>query len=404
MTYGDDTEKDAPGRHPEAEQTMESLLAEQADLQSKVQSRDLVWVKVVQVREGQVLVDIGEKSEAVIPASEFLEEVPAPGKRVPAILVKRGRGDEPTTLSVEKARARLGWEQAERSFTEKARVRGKVLSAVKGGFLVDVGGVRAFMPASLADLRPVRNPKALVGTGVRAYILEMNKDKGQMVISRRAVLEEDAQKRKSKLLEEIKAGQVRIGRVNRIGENGLFVDIGGLEGLVQVEDVAWKDPEAAKAKFERGQKVRAKVLKVDGEQVALGLKQLLPHPGDSVRKKYPVKAVVKGTVSEILKDEGVRIALQKGETAFCPMRELPTEGGDPTKARPERGEFLPPIWPKEGEAVTGIVLGVHPKTFEPTVSIRRYEAAQDRKRVAKYLKGAPPLTLGQLLGGGGEEE
>ncbi|MFA6029242.1 MAG: S1 RNA-binding domain-containing protein [Elusimicrobiota bacterium] len=391
-------------------QSMKELLQEQSDFESKLEKREVVWVKVIQALPEHVLVDIGEKREAVIPGSEFpADERPAAGRRVPAVLVSRGRGDKPTTLSTAKARWKLGWEQAVKAYEEKARVRGRVTSAIKGGFLVDVGGVTGFLPSSLADLRPVRDPKTMIGTGVRCVIIELNKDKGQIVLSRRAVLEEETTKRKAKLLDELKVGEIRIGRVLRVNENGLFVDIGGLEALVPTAEIAWKDAEGAKAKVERGQKIRARVLRIEKEtgKVALGVKQLTPHPADSVRKRHPVKSIVKGKVSEILAD-GVRVKLSEHENAFCTVEELPVDGVEPPRDRFERrsrDEFrpvLPPLWPKVGEEVSGIVLGVHPTTFEVSISIRRYEAIQDRKRVAQYLKAAPPLTLGQLLNPGDE--
>lgn len=409
-----DETKDIPAgeeAEPEPEtQTMESLLQEQSEFESKLERRDIAWVKVISVSGGSVLVDIGEKREAVIPASEFpAEDPPSAGKRVAAVLVSRGRGEKPTLLSAAKARWKLGWDAVVKAFEEKARVRGRVTSAVKGGFLVDIGGVGGFLPSSLSDLRPVRNPQSMVGTGVRCYIIELNKDKGQLVLSRKAVLDEEVRKRKEKLFSALKVGQIRIGRVVRAGEPGLFVDIGGLEGIVHTSDIAWKDPEGAKAKTERGKKVRVRVLRVEpeAERVALGIKQLLPHPGDAVRKKHPLKSVVRGKVAEIT-PEGVRVRVSESETAFCPVAELPVDGVEIPRDRSERYDRsakapqLPPIWPKPGEEVAGLVIGVRATTFEVELSIKRYEAIQDRKRVAQYTKAAPPLTLGQLLNPDGE--
>jgi small subunit ribosomal protein S1 len=389
----------------EEEQTMEALLKEQDAQSDKLNKREVIWVKVIQAGKEQVLVDVGEKSEAFVPTNEFPEDqLPEAGKRIPVVLVKRGRGDGPTQMSTKQARQRLGWDQIAKAFEEKARVRGKVTSSIKGGFLVDVNGVSGFMPSSQTDLRPVRKPEALVGTGVRCYILEMNAEKQQVILSRRAVLEEDAKDRRDKLMKELKPGMVRIGRVMRVNEHGVFIDVGGLDGLVRDEDVAWKGPEEAKKKIKRGAKLRVRVLKIDGEtgKVALGIKQLQAHPADAIRKRYPLKKVVSGKVVEIVKD-GVHIELAKGDKAFCSVRELPVEGGDPTRSRPDKRETLPPVWPKEGDSVSGIVVGVMNNTFEVSVSIRRYEAIQERKSVQRYMKEAPPLTLGQLLTGDGEE-
>ena len=420
----DETKEREDAVAEEGGESMEALLQEHTEFQDKLAKHEVVWVKVILLSAENVLVDIGERNEAVIALSEFpADEKPIVGRRVPAVLVRRGRGDQPSQLSTEKARWKLGWEAVVKAHAEKQRVKGKVTGAVKGGFLVNVGGVTGFMPASLADLRPVRKPELLVNTGVRCYIVELDKGKGQMILSRRAVLEEDQAKRREKVLGETDPGAIRIGRVVRVTEAGVQVDIGGLEGLVRPEDVAWKDAEQALAKIERGAKLRVKVLNVETGtgKVSLGLKQLTAHPADGLRKKYAVKAVVKGTITEILKD-GVRLSLAKGDPGFCPVRELPTEGGDPTKAnrdrdrdmmrggggrdmmrgRPGKDENLPPIWPKVGDAVSAIVLGINNATVEVTVSIQRFEAIQDRKSVARYMRGAPPLTLGQLLNPDGE--
>lgn len=418
MTQSDDIQERDDAHEVEGE-SMEALLKEHTDFQEKLNKREVVWVKVILVKGEVVLVDIGERNEAVIPLSEFpSDEKPTVGRRVPAILVHRGRGDQPAQMSIEKARWSLGWEGVVKAHAQKQRIKGKVKGSVKGGFLVDVGGVTGFMPASLADLRPVRKPEILVNTGVRCYIVELDKGKGQMILSRRAVLEEDASKRRDKILGEITVGMIRVGRVTRVSEAGIFVDVGGLEGLVHNEEIAWGPFDEAKKKVERGAKLRVKVLTVENARVSLGLKQLLPHPADALRKKYLVKAVVNGKVSEILKD-GVRIKLSKGDAAHCAAKELPTEGGDPTRGRadrfdgggshggggggrggggrPDRNEGLPPLWPKVGDEVGAIVIGINQPTLEVTVSIRRFDAIQERKSVAKYMRGAPPVTLGQIF-------
>ncbi len=388
------------------EPTMESLLKAQDAQDDKLKNKEVIWVKVIQANKEQVLIDVGEKSEAFVPIAEFPEDqIPEAGKRIPVIMVKRGRGDSPTQMSTKQARARLGWDQVAKAFEEKARVRGKVMSSIKGGFLVDLNGVSGFMPSSQSDLRPVRKPETLVGTGVRCYILEMNKEKQQVILSRRAVLEEDAKERRENLLKELKTGMVRIGRVMRVNEHGIFIDVGGLDGLVRNEDVAWKDVEEVKKKVKRGAKLRVRVVSIDVEtgKVSLGIKQLQPHPADSIRKRYPLKKVVAGKVVEVTK-EGVRLELAKGDKGFCPVRELQTEGGDPTRGRPDKREQLPPIWPKVGDEISGIVIGVQNSTFEVSVSIRRFEAIQERKSIQRYMKEAPPLTLGQLLTGDSAEE
>lgn len=396
-------------QEPSSETSMESLLQEQASFRQRLDSRAVVWVKVVQVQGGSVLVDIGEKQEGAVPAADFApDSPPAPGARVPVILLGHGRDDRQAALSHKKARLQLGWEQAVKAFEEKSRVRGTVVSAVKGGFMAEVLGVPAFLPASLADLRPVRNPEAMLHTGVRCYIVEINRDKKQLVLSRKAVLEEEGKKRRDKLLSSIKPGEVRIARVTHVAGAGVFADLGGLEGFIPAPELAWQNPEKARKAAAHGQKLRVKILKIETQtgKVTLGVKQLTPNPADLLKKKYPAKAIVKGSVAEVRPD-GVRIQVSEDVFAFCPLEELPAEGPPPDRAGPERGagrgaETRRVVWPAVGDKVGAVVLGIRSSTFEVLASVRRFDDMQDRKRVAKYLKAAPPLTLGQILTSDGD--
>lgn len=385
-------------------ETMESLLAQQESLVERLSGKKVAWVKVIQVTKDSVLVDIGEKREGIVPLSEFIgepekskgkpgsapqdkEAAPAVGQRIPVIFSGSAKGQGPTTLSYKRAKAELGWETAKKAFAEKSRIRGQVVSAIKGGFLVDVGGLSGFLPASLADLRPVREPARMVGTGVRCYIIEINEPKRQLVLSRKAVLEEEAGKRRTLLLSELRIGEVRIGRIIHSGPAGLLVDIGGAEGLVHPVDIAWGVPKPD-PKLERGAKVKVKVLSKpqEGEKVSLGIKQLTANPAEAIKKKFPPKTIVRGKILEI-SATGVKIKLDSGTPAFSPLSECE--------------EFAKL---KVGDAITALVSGVDSTTFEILVSVNRYNDIQDRKRMAQYLKAPPPLTLGQLLSRDTKEE
>lgn len=398
MEQTTDLNKDAwenagPEEGAEGGETMESLLAQQAATTEKLADRKVAWVKVISVTKDSVLVDVGEKNEGSVPLAEFVGDLekpaapaPAPGQRVPVIKVG-GRGKGGPLLSHAKAKAELGWEMAVKAHAEKQRVRGTVSSAVKGGFLVDVQGVQAFLPASLADLRPVRDPKKMIATGVRCYVIEVNQAKRQLVLSRKAVLEEEAGKRRTKLTEELRPGEVRIGRILRSGADGLLVDIGGVEGVVRPHDMAWGKPDPAA--FERGQKLKLKVLSKpakEGEPVYLGIKQLQPNPADALKRRFAPKATVTGTITEV-GTHGVRFAVDAKTVAFIAAAECDTD-----------------IVYKIGDAVKAMVLGVDSASFELRASNRRLSEMNDRKRVAQYMKAPPPLTLGQLLGGGQGDE
>jgi small subunit ribosomal protein S1 len=362
-------------------ETMESLLAQQAAVTQKLAGKQVTWVKVIAVTKEAVLVDVGEKREGQVPAAEFGEHLPSVAQRIPVILVG-GRRDGTTQLSYKRARAELGWEAAVKAHKEKARVRGHVTSAIKGGFMVDVNGVSGFLPSSLADLRPVRHPERMLRTGVRCYIIELNESKKQVVLSRKAVLEEENTKRRAELLKELRVGEVRIGRIVGPSANGTVIDVGGLEGIVKPADVAWHASKAPT--LERGTKLRVKVLSKpatleDAEPVYLGIKQLSTNPADGLRKKYPPKSTVHGKVIEA-GPQGVKIVLDDKTSAFCAPSEMDAD-----------------VSYKTGEQVSAIVVGVSPTTFDVTVSLAKYNDIKDRKRVAQYMKSPPPLTLGQLL-------
>ncbi len=369
------------------EMTMEALLAQQAVTTEKLADRKVAWVKVIAVTKDAVLVDVGEKNEGSIPLSEFVGDLaepkgaaPTPGQRVPVVKAGGRTKTGQAVLSHLKAKTELGWEMAVKAHAEKQRVRGQVVSSVKGGFLVDVQGVQAFLPASLADLRPVRDPKKMVGTGVRCYVIEVNPSKRQLVLSRRAVLEEEAGKRRVKIVEELRSGEVRIGRVVRVSAEGMVVDIGGLEGAVRPQDMAWGKPDPSA--FERGQKLKVKVLskpEKEGEPLLLGVKQLLPNPTDALKRRFPPRATVSGKITEV-GAHGVRFAVDPKTNAFVPAAECDTD-----------------IVYKIGDPIKAIVLGVDFANFELRASTLKYSEVHDRKRVAQYMKAPPPLTLGQLL-------
>jgi ribosomal protein S1 len=374
----------------EGEMSMEALLAGQDELQQKLSGKQVVWVKVISTTKDYVLVDVGEKNEGAVPVAEFDGEgdrgerkLPAAGQRIPVLRAGPGRRDGHTILSYKRARAETGWIAALKSFQEKARVRGRVTAAIKGGYLVNVNGVTAFLPASLADLHPVRSPARMVNTGVRCYIIEVNEAKRQLVLSRKAVLEDEAAKRRAQLMIELRVGEVRIGRVLHVGANGVAVDIGGVEGAVRMSDVSWGLPKLPVG-LERGSKVKVKVLSKpaddkSADSVLLGMKQLTPNPADSLRRKFPPKTVVKGKVAES-SATGLKLALEGGAAAFCAAADCGPLSGY-----------------KAGDPISAVVLSVNSNTFELLVSVNKFDEIRDRKRMAQYLKAPPPLTLGQLL-------
>ena len=377
-----ETKANQEGAEGPQEMSMEGLLKASSEILEKLKKKEVAFVRVVQAVEDKVLVDIGEKHEAVVPLSDFPDnKAPAVGSRIPVMLERKGREDSATLLSYKKAKGLLGWETMQKAFQAKERIKGRIQQAIKGGYLVDFDGVQAFLPLSHSELRGASKPTLAAGSSVKCQILELNAEKRQVVVSRKVVLEEEEKARRTKLLGEIKVNDVALGWVSRVTSAGLVVNTGGLEGLVHVSDVAWKEPEKALQAFKRGQRLKVKVLRIDQEtgKVSLGLKQLTPNPGDALKKRFPPKSTVSGQVKSVAA-EGAKLALKDGETGFLPAAEYASTGA-----------------PKEGETLKAVVTGVHPATFEITLSARKLEDIEDRKRVQQYMKAPPPLTLGQLL-------
>ncbi len=368
----------------ETEMTMDQLIAQQESLSEKLFKKEIVEVPVVQINQEYILVDIGAKKEAAIAVSEFEgKAMPSVGDKVSAVLVKRGGDERPALLSHKKALEFLGWDVCKKAYEAKERVKGTILQCVKGGYMVEVFGVTGFMPLSLSELHTAYKHYLPVGAKIKAVIVEFAKEKQKLIVSRRQVLEEDEAVRREQVLGEIKVGDVLRVVVSKVDSDKLFLRFHGIEGIVTLENVAWKEPETAITNFRRGQRLKAKLLVLDKETPSLtfGLKQLFLNPADALKRRYPYKSSVKATVVKISAEEGVECTIGKNNTkAYISPFEM---GRDFTA--------------KEGDTITALVTGVNPETFVVNLSVKKYDQVQNRKVVAQYLKQAPRPTLGDLL-------
>ncbi len=368
----------------EAEMTMDQLIAQQESLSEKLFKKEIVEVPVVQVNQDYILVDIGAKKEAAIAASEFEgKTMPAVGDKISAVLVKRGSDERPSMLSHKRALEFLGWDVCRKAYEAKERVKGTILQCVKGGYIVEVFGVTGFMPLSLSELHTAYKHYLPVGAKIKAVIVEFAKEKQKLIISRKQVLEEDEAVRREQVLGEIKEGDVLRVVVSKVDTDKLFLRFHGIEGVVTLDNIAWKEPETAIANFRRGQRLKAKLLALDKEtpRLTFGLKQLFLNPADALKRRYPYKSSVKATVVKVSETEGVECTIGKNNTkAYISPFEM---GRDFTA--------------KEGDTITALVTGVNPETFVVNLSVKKYDQAQNRKVVAQYLKQAPRPTLGELL-------
>lgn len=379
----------APEKPADDGMSMADLLKAEAEVNEKIYSRGVVSVKVVQVTPEFVLVDIGEKKEAAIALAEFQDEkTPVPGDEVQAVLDKKGGEGRYTMMSHRRAREKAAWEMAKKLFEAKERVKGKVVELVKGGYIVDISGMRAFMPLSLSELGGAHKHYLPVNAKVKFYIIDLNEKDRKVVVSRRQVLEEDEKQRRGEVMEEIAPGRIVRGVVSKVTEEGLLVRFQGIEGFVQAADVAWRNPAEALKTYKRGQRVKCKILSVDkaSEKLTFGLKQLMLNPVDMLKRKFAYKSRVSGKVTSVA-PEGVVLKVSEQVEAFIVPEDYGAEGA-----------------PKEGQSVTGVVYAIDADNFRLKLSVKRCEEFEDRKRMAQYLKGSPSLTLGQILLENSEDE
>jgi small subunit ribosomal protein S1 len=282
---------------------------------------------VVAVENDAAVIDVGLKSEGRVSLKEFSvpgEELEIKvGDRVDVFVERYEDRDGVVSLSREKARREEAWTHLEQSFNNNGRVNGVIFGRVKGGFIVDVSGAMAFLPGSQVDIRPVRDITPLMGTPQPFQILKMDRARGNIVVSRRAVLEEARAEARSELIANLKEGQVLEGVVKNITDYGAFVDLGGVDGLLHVTDIAWQRINHPSEALQIGQTVNVQVIRFNPEtqRISLGMKQLEADPWDGVELKYPVGANFTGRVTNIT-DYGAFVELEAGVEGLVHVSEM----------------------------------------------------------------------------------
>jgi len=283
--------------------------------------------KVVAVENDMVLIDVGLKSEGRVPVKEFTSPGQPvelkPGDTVEVYLERMEDKNGEAVLSREKAKREEAWTLLEKAFNEQQRVTGVIFGRVKGGFTVDLSGAVAFLPGSQVDIRPVRDISPLLGTPQPFQILKMDRSRGNIVVSRRAVLEESRAEARSELVANLKEGQVLQGVVKNITDYGAFVDLGGVDGLLHVTDIAWRRINHPSEALQIGQTVTVQVIRFNPEtqRISLGMKQLEADPWEGVEAKYPVGAKFKGRVTNIT-DYGAFVELEPGIEGLVHVSEM----------------------------------------------------------------------------------
>lgn len=328
-----------------------------------------------------VVVDIGYKSEAQIPLKEFFDgdgnlNVKV-GDEIEAILENSDDDKGYVTLSMEKAKKIKVLKDIEESYHSGKPVEGKIVQKVKGGFIVDIGGITAFLPGSQVDVRPVSNPEQVINKQFRFKVLQYDKRKSNIVVSRRAILEEEKEKIKKETVQALGEGNIVEGIVKNITNYGVFVDLGGIDGLLHITDISWGKIKNPADICKVGDRISVKVLKFDKEEnkVSLGLKQIKPNPWDLVREKYQVGSRVAGRVVKLV-DYGAFVELEDGLEGLIHLSELSW-----TKIKDVSQRL------KIGDNVEVKVLEVDPANKKISLSLKQLTPNPWEILEAKYPKG-----------------
>jgi len=342
---------------------------------------EVVKGTVLKVNENEVVVDVGYKSEGVISVNEFLDETGAvmvqAGDLVDVLLERTEDRDGHIVLSREKAEKMKIWDEVEKAFTDRKVVIGRVIERIKGGLAVDIG-VRAFLPGSQIDVRPVRNLDALRGQELRMRVIKVNKKRGNIVLSRKVLLEEENAEKKKHTLETLAEGKMLTGVVKNITDYGAFIDLGGIDGLLHITDMSWGRVGHPSEVLKVNENIEVVVLKYDQatERVSLGHKQLVADPWTTVMERYPAGARVSGKAVS-LTDYGAFIELEPGVEGLIHVSEMSW-----SKRVKHPSKIL-----NVGDTVEAMVLGVDPAARRISLGLKQVESNPWHELVEKYPVG-----------------
>jgi len=363
-----------------------AMLDEQFGQSSRLEG-SVVKGRVVAIDNDEVVVDVGLKSEGRVPLKEFGVHGQPPevrlGDSVDVYVERFENRSGEAVLSRDKARREESWNRLERAFNEQTKVEGHIFGRVKGGFAVDLGGAVAFLPGSQVDIRPVRDIGPLINKPEPFLILKMDRRRGNIVVSRRAVLEESRAEQRNELLATLAEGQIMDGVVKNITDYGAFVDLGGLDGLLHVTDISWKRVAHPTDVLHVGQTVRVQVIRFNREtqRISLGMKQLEADPWEGVELKYPVGAKFTGRVTNIT-DYGAFVELEPGVEGLVHVSEMSW-----TKKNVHPGKIV-----STSQEVEVMVLEVDPEKRRISLGLKQtmqnpWEAFTERHPLGSEVEG-----------------
>ena len=374
-----DAEATAAEEEAAGSEEMSKLLEQYDEKQEAAASNEIIEVKVVAYTEHGVVVDLGGKTEGLVPAAEFTEtEIPRPEPNSTIEVQRTGEHkDGYAIVSYQKVLRRRTWERIEAAFKGKETVTGKVVDRIKGGLVVDIG-VRSFLPGSQFDLRPTQNLDNLMGTEVQVRITKLNRRRGNVVVSRRALMEEELHAKRAALMETLSEGQIVHGHVKNVTEYGAFVDLGGIDGLLHLTDLSWGRVKHPSDIVKPEEELDVIILKFDKEKqrVSLGLKQLMPDPWANAAEKYPAGGKVKGKIVGVV-DYGVFVELEKGIEGLVHVSEMSWN----------KKVTHPSKLAKVGDEVDVVVLDIKPSDRRVSLGIKQAQPDPWLVTAEKYPVG-----------------
>jgi small subunit ribosomal protein S1 len=379
-----DAEAAASAEEAAGSEEMSKLMQEFDEKQEAAAAHEIVEVKVVAYTEHGVVVDLGGKTEGLIPAAEFAEtEIPRPDPEAKIEVQRTGEHkDGYEIVSYQRVLRRRTWEKIDAAFKAKETITGKVVDRIKGGLVVDIG-VRAFLPGSQYDLRPTPNLDELVGTEVQVRVTKLNRRRGNVVVSRRALLEEELHAKRAALMDTLNEGQIVHGHVKNVTDYGAFVDLGGIDGLLHLTDLSWGRVKHPSDVVKPEQELDVIILKFDKEKqrISLGLKQLAPDPWVGAAEKYPAGGKVKGKIVGVV-DYGVFVELEQGIEGLVHISEMSwnKKVQHPSKVA------------KVGDEVDVVVLDIKP-------SDRRVSLGMKQAQPDPWLQTAGKYPVGTVITG-----
>jgi len=340
----------------------------------------VVTGKVVELREKFLVVDVGLKSEGLVPLEQVLDHTGAvkfqPGDEID-VVIEREEPEGGYLVSYERAQRLRVWDTIEKAANDKTPIRGIVVSRVKGGLTVDIG-IKAFLPGSQLEIRPVRNLDAYLGQPIDVRVIKLNKKRGNVVVSRKEILEEEQNSKRSATMEHLAEGGVLTGTVKNLTDYGAFVDLGGIDGLLHITDMSWGRLTHPRDLVNVGDEIQVKVLKFDKEKqrVSLGFKQLTPDPWLDASERYPVGAKVHGRVLSVT-DYGAFVELEQGIEGLVHLSEMTW-----SKRLKHPSKLVKP-----GDEVDTVVLSVNPADRRISLGMKQLLENPWENLTDKYPQG-----------------